>query len=83
MKTTDHPFVGRRVLNIWRQGCDESQAFRDAHKGVVTAVELGCNPSVYVRFDGRDYDAAMCSQDLAFEELWPNEGCRLNREELK
>ena len=56
--------IGRRVLNRWQE-----------HKrGVITAVEPGCNTLVRVRFDGRDYDAAMVPSDLAFEDTYPQEG---------
>ena len=82
MKATDHPIVGRRVLNVWRQCHEYAQEFRDSHKGTVMAIERGCNPIVYVRFDGRNFESPMCPGDLAFIDLWPQEGCRVNAEEL-
>lgn len=77
MKATDHPIVGRRVLNVWRQQDG------DSHQGTVTAVERGCNPLIYVRFDGRDFDVGLPCLDLAYVERWPRQGCRINEEELQ
>lgn len=66
MTNTANPdtIIGRRVLNRWQ----------DSQRGVIVAVEPGCNGGVRVRFDGRDYDALMVPRDLAFEDLYPREG---------
>lgn len=83
MKTEDqslntaNALVKRRVLNVHRQRSDYSQAQRDAHKGVIVGILPGCNPLVRVLFDGRTDSCWMVQADLAFEELWPNEGCRV------
>ena len=69
---TNHPLVGRRVLNRWRQDCGSSQAYRDAHKGTVTGVYGGCNPLVEVQFDGLEFASSMVVRDLAFCETWPS-----------
>ena len=74
---TNHWLVGRRVLNIHRQSCDYSQEFRDAHKGTVLGVEEGCNAIIWVQFDGSGFHSPMIPSDLAFCELWPQEGCRV------
>lgn len=62
--TTPSNIIGRRVLNRWQ----------DHNRGVITAVEPGCNGGVRVLFDGRDYDVSMVPSDLAFEDLYPREG---------
>lgn len=72
-----HPLIGKRVLNVHRQSCDYTQEFRDAHKGTITEVIEGCNPLVRVHFDSRDYGALMCPQDLAYVDIWPKEGGRV------
>lgn len=72
-----HPLIGRRVLNVHRQGSDYSQASRDAHNGIIIKVEEGCNPVVHVQFDGLEFPSVMSPLDLAFCELWPSEGCRV------
>ena len=72
---TNHELVGRRVLNVHRQSCDYSQKCRDAYKGTVIGVEEGCNAVVWVKFDGLEFPSAMCPNDLAYCELWPQEGC--------
>lgn len=71
------PLIGRRVLNVHRQSCDLPQSFRDAHKGVITDVFEGCNPTVVVQFDGSQHRSHMVPNDLAFCELWPKEGSRV------
>lgn len=60
--------IGRRVLNRWQ----------DHNRGVIVAVEPGCNSLVRVRFDGRDYDVAMVPSDLAFEGTYPQEGSNVS-----
>ena len=74
----NHPLVGRRVLNVHRQSCDYSQEFRDAHKSTVIGVREGCNALVDVQFDGLEFPSLMCPSDLAYCELWPHEGCRVD-----
>lgn len=71
---THHPLVGRRVLHRHRQSCYSTPAFRDAHKGVVVGIWEGCNPSVVVKFDGREFNSTLPPQDLAFCETWPDSG---------
>lgn len=51
------PAIGQRVFNRWQPG----------NRGVVVAIEPGCNGGVRVRFDGRDYDVSMVPSDLALE----------------
>lgn len=58
------PVIGRRVLNRWQGN----------NRGVIVAVEPGCNTLVRVRFDGRDFDVALPASDLAFEDVYPGEG---------
>lgn len=77
IEQSEHPLVGQRVLNVHRQSCDMPQSFRDAHKGVITSVLEGCNPLVVVQFDGLEFPSTMVPNDLAFCELWPQEGCRV------
>ena len=62
--TNTATIIGRRVLIRWQEHI----------RGVIVAVEPGCNRLVRVRFDGRDYDAAMVPSDLAFEDTYPQEG---------
>ena len=61
---SNNTIVGRRVLNRWQ----------DHNRGVIVAVEPGCNGGVRVRFDGRDYDVAMVPSDMAFEDVYPRAG---------
>lgn len=64
--------IGRRVLNVHRQSCNYTEAYRLSHNGVVVDVSEGVNPIIYVRFR---YDpshvASMAPQDLAFVATWP------------
>lgn len=85
MRQQEHALVGRRVLNKWRQSCDLSKAYQDDYRGTVVAVSQGCNPVIWVLFDGRSYWSAQAPQDLAFCELWPREGSEVifNLENLK
>lgn len=66
--TTSSAIIGRRVLNRWQ----------DHQRGVIVAVEPGCNGGVRVRFDGRDYDVSMVPSDLAFEDLYPCGGSNVS-----
>jgi hypothetical protein len=75
---TDNPLIGRRVLNIHRQDFDMPQSYRDSYKGTVVGVLEGCNTVVVVQFDGGVHISHVAVQDLAFCELWPNDGCRVN-----
>lgn len=59
---------GRRVLNRWQGNS----------RGVLVAVEPGCNTLVRVRFDGRDFDVALPASDLAFEDVYPGEGSNVS-----
>lgn len=73
-----NPIVSRRVLGVHHQDFDLPQKYRDAYKGTVIGVYEGCNPTVVVQFDGSEWVSHMAPQDLAFIELWPQEGCRIN-----
>ena len=75
---TNHCLVGHRVLNVHRQSCDLPKSIRDASKGVVVGVDEGCNATIWVQFDGNEFLSAMCQQDLAYCDLWPGDGCRVD-----
>ena len=49
--------IGRRVFTRWNP----------CRRGVVTAVDHGCNALVLVRFDGSDYSTHMVPSDMAFD----------------
>lgn len=71
--------IGRRVLNVHRQSCNYTEAYRLSHHGVVVDVSEGVTPLIYVRFN---YDpshvASMAPQDLAFAATGPLLGSRVS-----
>jgi len=64
-------FVGLRVLNIWRQGCDYPKHIRLAYHGTIVEYLPGCNALYKVKFDGRDYATWQCGSDLAEVSTYP------------
>ncbi len=72
-----HPLVGRRVLNVHRQGHDTPKEVRDANNGVIVGVLKGVNALILVKFDGYERPSYIVPNDLAFSELWPQDGCRV------
>ena len=71
---TNHPLVGRRVLNVHRQDTRNPEA----HRGKIEGIYEGCNALVAVKFDGSEFPSILPPNDLAFCELWPREGCRVS-----
>ena len=78
LMNTNHWLVGHRVLNVHRQSCDLSQEIRNAYIGTVIGVDEGCNAVIWVQFDGCEFLSAMCQQDLAYCDLWPGYGSRVD-----
>lgn len=56
--------VGTRVRNRHYQSCDYSAEYRASYNGTVTKIEYGCNPVVWVKFDGLEFETCLPLQDL-------------------
>lgn len=68
--------IGRKVINKWRD------LGSDGYKGTIVAVDAGCNPTVWVKFDGRNFRSPMCANDLAFYGQYPRAGCQVVVDQL-
>ena len=64
-------FVGLRVLNVWRQGCNFPEHHRLSYHGTVIEYLPGCNALFKVKFDGCEYPAWQSTSDLAEISTWP------------
>lgn len=59
--------VGRRVV-----------AFHQHIGGVVLEAHPGCNPTLRVQLDDKEFSSIMPPQDLWLAAMWPNNGLRVS-----